>query len=608
MKRLLWLLVCILASPLYAQEITLDRINTALIDQGGKPFSGNILIAKDSVITFNYPPDNPDISLNWNSRIAVGTLGKQILSVLILREYEKGKIDLIAPISTYLPKLPSPWSDKVTVRHLLTNTHGITAVDQPLNFTPGTRYEYSAIGYQLLGNILEKANKELYVNITEQLFREYGMVNTFHPNSFHGGKAAKEFMPEQPEVTSVINDKSVYLPELGYITTPKDLHIWNSCLYGNKILKPETLRIMFSWKQEDDKGNPAHGAIHYGHGLNADSSGLPTDTDQTGYVPEYVAMNIFFPESFTSTIVLQHARYGDTPEDLLVYPSRMLEIIKDNKDALEQRIRTIIKDKNATIGVAVIYDAKDTLVINNDVQYPMQSVYKFHMALTVADCLYTNQFPLNTEIYVKNQDLLPDTYSPLRDRYPHGEFYMSIPELIRYSVSFSDNNACDILFAFAGGTSRVEQYIKRLGIRNISIKATEAEMHANPELQYQNWTTPLAAAEVMDIFLDEFLFPESHRQCIMDALIQSPTGSDKLKGLLPEGTTVGHKTGSGTRDSNGMKSADNDLGFVTLPNGRQYTIAVFIKDSMESDQENAAIIAAISKEVYDYYSRTNSEL
>ena len=59
-------------------------------------------------------------------------------------------------------------------------------------------------------------------------------------------------------------------------------------------------------------------------------------------------------------------------------------------------------------------------------------------------------------------------------------------------------------------------------------------------------------------------------------MIATSTGSDKLKGLLPAETIIGHKTGSSDRDSTGMKAGDNDMGFVYLPHGGDhYTIAVF---------------------------------
>lgn len=67
---------------------------------------------------------------------------------------------------------------------------------------------------------------------------------------------------------------------------------------------------------------------------------------------------------------------------------------------LKTEIRHIIKDKKATIGVALILDGEDTLAINNAEKYPMMSVYKFHQALAVCDYLQKRHIPLSTSLYL----------------------------------------------------------------------------------------------------------------------------------------------------------------------------------------------------------------
>ena len=79
------------------------------------------------------------------------------------------------------------------------------------------------------------------------------------------------------------------------------------------------------------------------------------------------------------------------------------------------------------------------------------------------------------------------------------------------------------------------------------------------------------------------------------------TGKDKLKAGLPKDVLLAHKTGSSDRNEFGIKLSDNDMGFVVLPNGQYYTIAVFIMNSQESDKVNARLIADISRTVYTYF-------
>lgn len=267
----------------------------------------------------------------------------------------------------------------------------------------------------------------------------------------------------------------------------------------------------------------------------------------------------------------------------------------------EEKIKSIIQGKDATVGVFVMFDDGKTLSINNEHHYPTMSVYKFHLALAVLNDLNKNKRSLDTEIFIQKSDLLPNTHSPLRDNHPEGNFNISIGELLKYTVSQSDNNGCDILFRYLGGTGAVDQYIKNLGIKDVSIAATEEQMNDRAENQYLNWTTPSSAVQVLNTFLTTKLFSNEYKEFLEKTLIETSTGSNKLKAQLPANVVIGHKTGNSSRTANGLKVADNDLGFIRLPDGRQYLIAVFVMDSKEDDKTNAAIIAAISKTVYEYF-------
>ena len=263
----------------------------------------------------------------------------------------------------------------------------------------------------------------------------------------------------------------------------------------------------------------------------------------------------------------------------------------------------LLQDKQATVGVAVVSDGCKTFTYNNQHHFPLMSVFKFHQALAVLNYLDRKQLPLTTEILIRKADLLPDTYSPLREARPEGGFKMSVGELLRYSVSESDNNACDILFRYIGGVEVVDKYIRTLGITDFKIEATEEDMHEGFRYQYLNWTTPLAAVRALEKFCTETLFRHSgYKEFLEKIMMETVTGKDKLKAGLPPAVVLGHKTGSSDRDESGLKAGDNDMGFVRLPDGSRYSIAVFVKDYKEDDKTNAALIAAISQKVYEYYS------
>ncbi len=268
---------------------------------------------------------------------------------------------------------------------------------------------------------------------------------------------------------------------------------------------------------------------------------------------------------------------------------------------LETQLKEAIKGKKAEIGIAVIIDGKDTVTVNNDIHYPLMSVFKFHQALALADYMGKQKQSLETRLPIKKSDLKPDTYSPLRDKYPQGGIEMSIADLLKYTLQQSDNNACDILFDYQGGPDAVNKYIHSLGIRECAIVGTETAMHEDLNLCYENWTTPLAAAELVEIFRKKPLFPNVYKDFIFQTMVECQTGQDRLIApLLDKKVTVGHKTGTVDLNAKRQQIGCNDIGFVLLPGGRTYSIAVFVKDSEENNQANSKIIADISRIVYEY--------
>ncbi|WP_455672910.1 class A beta-lactamase, subclass A2 [Phocaeicola sp.] len=274
---------------------------------------------------------------------------------------------------------------------------------------------------------------------------------------------------------------------------------------------------------------------------------------------------------------------------------------------LGNQIQEVIKNKKAQIGVAVILNGKDTVTVNNDCQYPMMSVFKFHQALFVVDYLQRKNLPLDAQIHLSKTDLKPDTYSPLRDKYPEGNIALSVSELLTYTLQLSDNNACDVLFDYAGRPEAVDGYIRSLGLKQFSIAITENEMHEDLNLCYKNWTSPLDAAGLLEIFLTRKLFADNYQEFIKQTMIECETGKDRLvKPLLGTKAVIGHKTGTSDRNSKGQIIGTNDIGFVLLPDGSRYTIAVLVKDSEEESAATSQIIADISKTVYQYVTASPS--
>ena len=106
--------------------------------------------------------------------------------------------------------------------------------------------------------------------------------------------------------------------------------------------------------------------------------------------------------------------------------------------------------------------------INITSRFPMYSVMKFPQALFVANYLARNNIELNTEVMVRKDKLIQDTWSPMLKTF-EGERTFTYSELLALTLQQSDNNACDILFERCGSPRKVEKYIRNLGFKDIRI-------------------------------------------------------------------------------------------------------------------------------------------
>ncbi|CAN5365770.1 class A beta-lactamase, subclass A2 [soil metagenome] len=275
-------------------------------------------------------------------------------------------------------------------------------------------------------------------------------------------------------------------------------------------------------------------------------------------------------------------------------------------NTLRQQIQQIVSSKNATVGVAIIgNEGQDTLSINGERQFPLQSVFKYHIALVVLAEIDQGKLTLNQKIKIEKKDLLPNLYSPIREDYPNGTI-LTISQIIAYTVSQSDNVGCDVLLRLIGGPEAVEKYFITHGFGDISIKLNEEIQQANWDLQFQNWITPIAANETLEKYYinKDKLLSEKSYNFIWKVMSETQTGANRLKKQLPENTKIAHKTGSSGTNADGLTAAVNDIGIIFLPNGKHFFISVFVTNSKENEATNEKIIADISKMTWDYFSNT----
>ena len=284
----------------------------------------------------------------------------------------------------------------------------------------------------------------------------------------------------------------------------------------------------------------------------------------------------------------------------LYIPGEDEYVYVDSIRSLQNELTSFVENKDARIGIAVIINGKDTVSVNGSKDFPMMSVFKFPLALAVAKWVDSNGMSLNDSIAFGPKALIKDTYSPMLKKYGSGLYKMSFKELLEWSLIESDNNAADLLLKRVGGTACATTLLKDVaGELDITIGASEQNMHQDPYTSYLNRSTPLAMATLFDRFDTDIKARSKSFSDIAVMLEQCRTGVDRLAApFITTNAVIGHKTGTGFPTSEGRISAINDCGYIHLPNGTRYTIAVFVADSAYDMTETSKIIADISEIVF----------
>jgi beta-lactamase class A len=275
--------------------------------------------------------------------------------------------------------------------------------------------------------------------------------------------------------------------------------------------------------------------------------------------------------------------------------------IVNAQQAIREKIQAITKSFSGEVGVAVVHiEKKDTFSVNGNTAFPMQSVYKFPLALAVLRQVDQGTLSLDQMVHVAREDYFP-TWSPLMKKYPEGNVDISLREILQATISESDNIGCDLLFNLVGGPKKVDFYIHSLGVKEMSILNTEKEMHQDWNLQFKNWSTPVAMSELLNLFFQKKILQPATHQFLWDAMVTTYLGPNRIKGQIPAGTIVGHRTGTGGPNEKGINGAINDVGIVTLPDGKHFAITVFISNTPEDVKKAEAVISDITKLVYDHF-------
>ena len=236
--------------------------------------------------------------------------------------------------------------------------------------------------------------------------------------------------------------------------------------------------------------------------------------------------------------------------------------------SLEEQLSELVSGKSADVGIAALdLNTGETVSIKGNTPFPMASTVKVAIA-----ALYLAQVD-------HGRRSLDDTING-----------MSARSLMARMLIHSDNRATDILLADLGGPTAVHNWLQDNGISGLRVDRTIADLlHSKRDLwDRRDSSTPVAMVELLKrIYKAELIKPES-RNYLLDLMAQCQTGKNRIKALLPGGTPVEHKTGT-------LDGLTDDVGFITLPDGRRVAVAIFARGG----RDRPKTIAETARAIYD---------
>jgi beta-lactamase class A len=264
---------------------------------------------------------------------------------------------------------------------------------------------------------------------------------------------------------------------------------------------------------------------------------------------------------------------------------------------LHQQIAEIAKDAKGTVYVACsLPGTKLDCDLNEHGHPPMQSTFKFPLAMAVLHQIELGKLQLDQPIRFLKSDRSV-TYSPLQEEFPEGDVDVPLRKLIKLSVETSDNSATDIELRLIGGPAVLQRYLDSLGFAAIHQQDSEHTLHGDQRLQYRDYAEPTAMVALLRLLADHSPLNPEHTALLNRWMLEATSGPQRIKGLLPAGTPVAHKTGSSGEEF-GMIPATNDVGLITLADGRRLAIAIFVTNAHADQATCEAVIARIAQAIY----------
>ena len=300
---------------------------------------------------------------------------------------------------------------------------------------------------------------------------------------------------------------------------------------------------------------------------------------------------------------------------------------KQNVKGVSQKIEKLSQGLVGRIGVAAQEIGSGVSVtVNGDETFVMASTYKVAIAVALLDRVDKGQIKLTDLIDLPQDEMVVGT-NAIAESYVHPGVQFSVANLIEVMITESDNTATDFCLKLAGGPEAVNKKLRSLGITGQRVDRATSEIlrdfyglsdkaffpvvtkavaddpslllkMTQPNMAFEkdprDHTTPKAMLQLLLAIDSGKGLSAKSREFLLATMSRTHTGPGRLKGLLPKGTPVGHKTGT-------IGGVANDVGFITLPDGRRFAIAVYTNSSTTSAADQDRAIAEISRALYDFY-------
>ncbi len=266
-------------------------------------------------------------------------------------------------------------------------------------------------------------------------------------------------------------------------------------------------------------------------------------------------------------------------------------------DSVQREIAKTAAAVDGSVGFAAVHvESGARLSHNGRERYPMRSVYKVPIALAILRRVDAGELRRDSVVTVTAADFVPGLHSPLRERALGKSVRVSVDSLLMLMIAQSDNSASDVLLGLAGGPAAVTQHLRTLGINDVRVDRSERELGraTDGDDDPRDTASPDAMADLLVAVQQGRALSRTSHARLLEMMMRASTGPNRIRGFLPPGTRVAHKTGTG-------RPMTNDAGVVTLPDGGHVAIVVFVRSSAPVTK-NEAIIAQIARTVYDYFS------